>query len=81
MQAIECGRLFILYHPDISDLKKVADPYAEILTDRKVSDIKSPISFFILGEDGHFKLVAIQRNPGKSKKCSSPILYFQKPSI
>ncbi|XP_066919919.1 polyunsaturated fatty acid 5-lipoxygenase-like [Clytia hemisphaerica] len=70
-QAIEDGRLFVLHIPEMVGIKNVPDVFAPLLQDRKLADVKSPISFFVLGDDGLLHVVAIQRNPVQTSEVDT----------
>eukprot|EP00111_Clytia_hemisphaerica_P011485 TCONS_00033727-protein len=71
-QAISDQRLFVLHQPEMVGTKNVPDVFKDKLPDRKLADVKTPITFFVLGYDGLLRVIAIQRNPGKTQKVLVP---------
>eukprot|EP00111_Clytia_hemisphaerica_P024561 TCONS_00072416-protein len=71
-EAINHHRLFVLHLPNMKDIQNAPDAHGDLYTDRKLSPLTSPISFFLLGDDGLLRLVAIQRYPKSSSEVYTP---------
>ena len=67
LQAIKSGRLFVQYIEDMNDAENTPDTLRQFEQPdrRKMSDVTSPISLFILKDDGQLAIVAIQSHPRK----------------
>ena len=66
-KAITSERLFVQYIEDMDDVQKSPDILRQFEQPnrRKMSDVTSPISLFILRDDGQLAIIAIQNHPRK----------------
>ena len=69
-KAIDDGRLFVLYLPDMNNVQSQPDLLEKPGDNRVMRDLKSQITFFVLKNNGKLAVVAIQTDHTKSENIS-----------